>query len=173
VFELVETTSLEARIGLPANLAAALEPGRVYSLEGDLGQVDARLKSVTGVIDASQRTVTSVFDVLDPSKVSAGAVVRLEIQRDVNEPGFWVPVSALAENQRGLWSLYIARQAEDGWVAQPGLVEVIQSEGERAYVRGAVSDGDRIILNGLQRITPGQRVLPRLAPTAAATDAEG
>ncbi|WP_084419988.1 efflux RND transporter periplasmic adaptor subunit [Henriciella litoralis] len=173
VFELVETTALEARIGLPANLAAELEPGRVYTLKGDLGPVDARLKSVTGVIDAGQRTVTSVFDIIDPSKVSTGAVVRLEMQRDVNEPGFWVPVSALAENQRGLWSVYIARQQDDGWVAQPGLVEVIQSESERAYVRGAVSDGDRVILNGLQRITPGQQVLPRLSPTALATDVEG
>jgi len=41
VFELVETSALEARIGLPSVLASDLEIGGVYSLEGDRGPVDA------------------------------------------------------------------------------------------------------------------------------------
>ncbi|MEQ8557138.1 MAG: efflux RND transporter periplasmic adaptor subunit [Henriciella sp.] len=170
VFELVETGALEARIGLPSTLAAELETGETYTLSGDRGPVDARLRSVTGVINAGRRTVTSVFDILDPAAVSVGAVVRLQMAREVNEPGLWIPVSALSEGQRGLWSLYIAKQESDGWRVRPGLVEIIQSEGDRAYVRGAVSDGDRIIVDGLQRIAPGQRVSPRLDQTAAAAD---
>lgn len=166
VFELVETDALEARIGLPAALAAELIEGDSYTLIGDKGPVAATLRSVTGVIDSGQRTVTSVFDIDQPESVSVGAVARLQMQRNVSEPGLWVPVSALSEGQRGLWSLYIAKEEADGWRARPGLVEVVQSEGERAYVRGAVSDGDRIIIDGLQRITPGQLVLPKLDPTA-------
>ncbi|WP_370235784.1 MULTISPECIES: efflux RND transporter periplasmic adaptor subunit [Henriciella] len=166
VFELVESSALEARIGLPSSLAAELVVGDTYELLGDRGPVAATLRSVTGIIDSSQRTVTTVFDILDSDAVSTGAVVRLEMQRSVSEPGLWVPVSALSEGQRGLWSLYIAKQEEGAWRARPGLVEVIQSEGERAYVRGAVSDGDRIIIDGLQRITPGQAIHPKLAPTA-------
>ncbi|MGB3625636.1 MAG: efflux RND transporter periplasmic adaptor subunit [Henriciella sp.] len=166
VFQLVETEALEARIGLPASLAAELVEGDTYTLVGDRGPVSVKLRSVTGVIDSGQRTVTSVFDIEVPEAVSVGAVVRLQMQRDVSEPGLWVPVSALSEGQRGLWSLYIAKLEDGTWRARPGLVEIIQSEGERAYVRGAVSDGDRIIIDGLQRITPGQLVLPKLDPTA-------
>ncbi|MEM5518393.1 efflux RND transporter periplasmic adaptor subunit [Henriciella sp. AS95] len=166
VFELVETDALEARIGLPSSLAAELDIGHDYELLGDRGAVTAKLRAVTGIIDSGQRTVTTVFDIVDNTAVSTGAVVRLELQRNVSEPGLWVPVSALSEGQRGLWSIYIARQEDGVWRARPGLVEVIQSEGDRAYVRGAVSDGDRIIMDGLQRITPGQPVLPKLDPTA-------
>ena len=173
VFELVETGALEARLGLPANLASTLEPGKVYALESDGGPIDARLRSVTGVIEAGQRSVTTVFDVTDPRTVSPGAVVRLSLSRDVEENGLWLPVSALAEGQRGLWSLYIAVPQEGGWVARPGLVEVVQSDGERAFVRGAVSDGDRIIIDGLQRVAPGQAVAPRPAPLAASYSNEG
>ncbi|MCH2458608.1 MAG: efflux RND transporter periplasmic adaptor subunit [Henriciella sp.] len=173
VFELVETGALEARLGLPANLASTLEPGKVYALESDGGPIDARLRSVTGVIEAGQRSVTTVFDVTDPRTVSPGAVVRLSLSRDVEENGLWLPVSALAEGQRGLWSLYFAVPQEGGWVARPGLVEVVQSDGERAFVRGAVSDGDRIIIDGLQRVAPGQAVAPRPAPLAASYSNEG
>ena len=81
-----------------------------------------------------------------------------------------MPVTALSEGQRGLWSIYIARKDDDTWTVRPGLVEVIQSEGDQAFVRGAVSDGDLIIIDGLQRITPGQEVRPRLDQTANAAD---
>lgn len=173
IFQLVETGALEARIGLPAPLAAALEPGDIYTLSTDVGPVDAKLRSVTGIIDAGQRSVTSLFDITDAASVSAGTVVRLSVSRDVQENGLWLPVSALAEGQRGLWSLYIASPEGDGWVARPGLVEVVQTEGERVFVRGAISDGDRIIVDGLQRVAPGQSVSPRLVPLAAGQATEG
>lgn len=173
IFQLVETGALEARIGLPALLAAALEPGDIYTLSTDVGPVDAKLRSVTGIIDAGQRSVTSLFDITDAASVSAGTVVRLSVSRDVQENGLWLPVSALAEGQRGLWSLYIASPEGDGWVARPGLVEVVQTEGERVFVRGAISDGDRIIVDGLQRVAPGQSVSPRLVPLAAGQATEG
>ncbi|WP_018147952.1 efflux RND transporter periplasmic adaptor subunit [Henriciella marina] len=173
IFQLVETGALEARIGLPAPLAAALEPGDIYTLSTDIGPVDARLRSVTGVIDAGQRSVTTVFDIIDAASISVGAVVRLSVSRDVQENGLWLPVSALAEGQRGLWSLYIASPENDGWVARPGLVEVVQTDGDRVFVRGAIEDGDRIIVDGLQRVAPGQLISPRLVPLASGLATEG
>ncbi|MEL6861266.1 MAG: efflux RND transporter periplasmic adaptor subunit [Pseudomonadota bacterium] len=160
IFELVETGSLEARIGLTAQLTEALELGSMYDLISDQGAVPATLRSMTGVIDANNRTVTVLFDIEDPNSVAAGAVVRLEMEREIDEPGMWVPVSALSEADRGLWSVYIARRDGSGWTAELGIVEIVYQAGERVFVRGAMSDGDRIIMDGLQRITPGQPVTP-------------
>jgi RND family efflux transporter MFP subunit len=160
LFELVETDALEARIGLTAVLADTLEIGAAYDLISDQGEIPATLRSVTGVIDASNRTVTTLFDISDPNAVAAGAVVRLGMEREIREPGLWLPVSALTEADRGLWSIYVARRTGGEWVAEPGIVEIIHQEGDRIYVRGAVRDGDRVIIDGLQRITPGQPVTP-------------
>ncbi|MCR9078649.1 MAG: efflux RND transporter periplasmic adaptor subunit [Hyphomonadaceae bacterium] len=160
VFELVETGNLEARLGLTARLADKLEIGEVYELSSDQGPVLATLRSMTGVIDASNRTVTTLFDVQNANAVSAGAVVRLSMEQDIDEPGLWLPVSALTEADRGLWSVYIARRFGGGWQAEPGIVEIVHQSGDRVYVRGAVRDGDRVIIDGLQRITPGQPVTP-------------
>lgn len=160
LFELVESNVLEARIGLTAALADTLEIGELYDLTSDQGNVPATLRSMTGVIDASNRTVTTLFDIADPSSVSAGAVVRLGLAREINEPGLWLPVSALTEAERGLWSIYTARRDGGEWIAEPGIVEIIHQDGDRVYVRGAMSEGDRVIIDGLQRITPGQPVTP-------------
>ncbi|MEO1661009.1 MAG: efflux RND transporter periplasmic adaptor subunit [Pseudomonadota bacterium] len=160
LFELVETDYLEARIGLTAALANKLEVGEVYDLISDRGPVAATLRSVTGVIDTSNRTVTTMFDIEDPSSTSAGAVVRLSMDQKISEPGLWLPVSALTEADRGLWSIYIARRTSGEWLAEPGLVEILHQDGERIFVRGAIRDGDKVIIDGLQRITPGQPVTP-------------
>lgn len=160
IFELVETTQLEARIGLTAKTANTLDIGEIYELSSDQGPVLATLRSVTGVIDANNRTVTTLFDIVDPDRIAAGAVVRLEVMQVIDEPGLWLPVSALTESDRGLWSIYIARRNGGGWTAEPGIVEIVHQTGERVFVRGAVRDGDRVITDGLQRLTPGQPVTP-------------
>lgn len=173
VLELVETGKLEARIGLSAPLARELKIGADYMLASDRGDVRATLRSVTNVIDATQRTVTTVFDIQEPEKVSAGAVARLSLKRTLGERGMWMPISALSEREHGLWSVYIARQTEGQWRAELGAIEIIHTDGDRAYVRGAVRDGDMVIMDGLQRITPGQQVIPKQGKQAASLPKNG
>lgn len=173
LFELVETDVLEARIGLTAALADTLDIGSVYDLTSNQGVSEATLRSVTGVIDTSNRTVTTIFDINDANSVSAGAVVRLGMEREIDEPGLWLPVSALAEADRGLWSVYKARRDGDAWLAEPGIVEILHQDGERVFVRGSIRDGDRVIVDGLQRITPGQPVTPNDVSTVGLVAGNG
>ncbi len=170
VFELIEDGVLEARIGVPSDAAATLVVGDVYVLEGDRGPVDAVLRAKTGAIDAGRRTIAAVFDIEQPDLVSSGAVARLGVKRSVDERGFWAPVSALSEANRGLWSVYVLEREGSDYVAVPRLVEVVHSEGAMAFVRGAVDDGERFVSDGLQRLAPGQRVMPVATETVAATE---
>ncbi|MEM1106464.1 MAG: efflux RND transporter periplasmic adaptor subunit [Pseudomonadota bacterium] len=168
IYELVEAASLEARIGVPAGAAALLEPGARYTLEVDGRSVDAILRAETGVINARQRTVTTVFDLPADAAVATGAVARLGLNREVGERGLWVPVSALSEASRGLWSVYVADPDGAGHLVRRRLVEIVHTDGPRAFVRGALEDGDLVIVDGLQRITPLQPVTPLRGSTSGA-----
>ncbi len=161
ILELVEAGDLEARIGVSARIVPELVPGNTYTLEAETGPVEAPLRSVTGVVDASQRTVAAVFDVPATSGVPAGSIVRLKMDRKMQEKGFWVPLKALSSANRGMWTVYAVVGEGSVWRAQPRLVEMVYPAGDRAYVRGPVEAGDRIIVDGLQRVTPGARVTPR------------
>ena len=167
ILDLVEAAHLEARIGLPANSAARLVPGDAYTLQADTGAIEAVLRSVTGVIDPAQRTVAAVFEINDAEIIASGAVVRLNMERDIDEPGFWVPVKALSTASRGLWTIYVAEPTESGWHVASRPVEMVHTDGDRAFVRGAVTAGERVITDGLQRIVPGQPVEPRDAHRAS------
>lgn len=161
ILRLVETGPMEARIGLPAPVADRLEAGDDYTLLVDGREVPARLRSQTGVIDARARTVTAVFEIDADAGVTSGSVVRLSMEDRIDAPGVWVPVSALTEVSRGVWSVLVAEPRDGRAYARPRPVTIIHTDGSRAYVRGVIEDGDQIILEGLQRIAPGQPVQPR------------
>lgn len=160
LMELVEAGKLEAEIGVPAGVVADLAPGKVYTLLADTGPVEATLRGVTGVVNASQRTVAAVFDINDAALVPAGTLVRLSFPRTIDEGGFWVPLKALTSATRGLWTIYVAVPDGDQWRAETRVVEMVHTAGDRAFVRGPMQPGDRIITDGLHRITPGVPVIP-------------
>lgn len=160
ILELVERDQLEARIGLTADLASGLQIGSAYTLTTEAGDVEATLRTVTGIIDRTSRTVAAVFDLPRADHIDPGAVARLTLPDEQEEMGFWVPVSALSERERGLWSVYVARRLAEGWHVQADRVEIIHTSGERAYVRGGLRDQDLVIMEGLHRLTPGQLVTP-------------
>ncbi|MEL6257428.1 MAG: efflux RND transporter periplasmic adaptor subunit [Pseudomonadota bacterium] len=169
VFEIVEDTALEARIGLPADAAAGLKPGEAYTLDVNGNQIPAILRATTDVIDQTQRTITAVFDLADAVEARSGEVARLAVERSVSEDGFWTPLSSLTEGNRGLWAVYVAEPLSDGgYRAAPRAVEIVHSEADRAFVRGAVSNADLVIMEGLQRLTPGMRVAPTNRPSDVA-----
>lgn len=160
VLRLVENTALEIRIGLPAIAVTALVEGEVYNFLTNDGTIEARFRTSTGVVDVRTRTVSAIFDI-ESGTARAGEVARLQLETGISDNGFWVPTSALTEGRRGLWSVQTLVSSENGdWIIEPRVVETLRVEVDRAFVRGAVNDGDRIVASGLQRVTAGQIVTP-------------
>lgn len=169
ILRLIENGALEAHIGLPPEAAASLRPGDAHTLDIDGRAVPATLHIVVQSVERETRTVTAVFR-LEASALD-GALARVRVARRLDEPGFWLPLGALAESHRGLWSAYVLvpptdDDAQDGRGAAPGPVlraerrqlEVIHVETERAFVRGTLRDGDTVVWSGAHRLVPGQLV---------------
>ncbi|WP_019962336.1 efflux RND transporter periplasmic adaptor subunit [Woodsholea maritima] len=167
IVQIVEHQALEASVGLPVEEAAGLVAGERYHFEVDGRQIEGRFRAATGVVDRQSRVVSAVFDIDASQNVAPGAVARLILNHSLAERGFWVPISALSEGRRGLWTVYILTPEGEGsgagQVVSARTVEVIHTEGERVYIRGAVDDRSLIIHGGTQRVTPGQHVVLRRA----------
>lgn len=159
--DLVELDAPEIRVGLPYAQAALLEPGDPASFVIAGRPVSGVLRASTGVIDRATQTVTAVFDV-EPSAAAPGEVARLRITSAVQAEGFWVPIIALTESRRGLWSVLVLGEPDEagGHRLEPRTVDILYTETDRVYVRGAVRDGEMILAGGRDRVVPGQRVRP-------------
>jgi multidrug efflux pump subunit AcrA (membrane-fusion protein) len=93
-----------------------------------------------------------------PDGVRSGDLARIALERNVASTGMWLPITALAESRRGLWSAYVVVPSESGPVVERREVEVLHAESDRAFVRGTLRDGETVVATGLHRLVPGQRV---------------
>ena len=153
---LVETSKREAHVGIPESAVTSLTVGDAYTINWQNVSASAQLRSLLPEVNPNTRTVTAVFTVAD-QRIPLGAVVELSLQQRVSGNGFWVPIEALTAMDRGLWGVFII-DAEN--VVQQRLVEIVHNEGDRAFVRGLLSNSDRVVATGTQRIVAGQRVIP-------------
>lgn len=172
VLAVQESASPEVRIGIAGRLSERLAVGETRALVINGRTVPAVVDAVLPFRDPTTRTVDVIFSIDDGSTVP-GDLARLVLEEQVEARGFWLPVSALAEGNRGLWTAYVAMPIDFAGRSatgathylEPRPVEILYEATDRVFVRGALSEGDRYVTGGLTRVVPNQQV--RLASDPA------
>lgn len=159
LFELQSSEAPEARIGISPEASASLVAGDAYTLTVNDRPVSATLRTVVPRRDERTRTLDAIF-VVDGSapSVHPGDLVRLDVERFVEAPGFWVPVAALTEGPRGLWQSLVAEADGANYVLGKRTLEVLYADESRAFVRGTLVPGDLLVSEGTHRVVAGQIV---------------
>ena len=158
VVRIVASGMREAHIGISVEQAAALQTDQSYPIIVRNIPVEARLRSIRPDIDPATLTTTAVFVL--PADVEAldGEPVALSISENVSESGGWLPIGSLIEGERGLWTVLRIGEQDGNSVALREAVEVLHVDGNMAYVRGTLAAGQRVIADGIHRVTPGTPV---------------
>ncbi len=173
---LVGDRDLRARIGVPPEVAAALEDGRLYRLEIGGRRVDGRLTARLPELDASTRLQALLFALDGQPGAVIGQSCRLLLSVRTDQPGIWLPVSALHRGERGLWSCLalvpLARVAQAAISAERSnplyrletrMLEVVAlGEGE-VFVQGQLVAGELVVASAPDRLAPGQVVRTQAA----------
>lgn len=175
---LLEIGRPQARIGAPPDIALSLDRAETHLIEIGDRVFEGRIAAVRPDLDPVTRTVGVLFDLYAPAQTPAsgaaptlvmGETARLRTTRSVPTEGAWVPLSALQEGRRGLWTVYVAAPDADGWRLTQEAVETLHVAANRAFVRTSLSEGALIVASGVNRVARGQRVRP--VPFEPAADA--
>jgi membrane fusion protein (multidrug efflux system) len=134
-----------------------LANGQVYDEFGYLDFADL-------IVDPSTGTQTVRARFANPSRtLLPGQFVRGRIITTGNRPGIRIPERAV-QLDGGVASVSLV--AEDGTVVHRNIDLGEQGEGQWA-VRDGLKTGERVIVDGWQKVQPGQHVEARPAPTPA------
>jgi RND family efflux transporter MFP subunit len=158
VVRFIETAGREAHIGVAVGRAADLQPGSIYQLTLRKQGFEAELLSVRPDVDPVTRVTTAVFAIPNMIDAVDGEPVTLQLSETVRARGGWLPIAALLEGNRGLWT--VLRLSDEGGqtVTVREAVEVIEIRRDQAYVYGTLPAGSRVVASGAHRITPGTPV---------------
>ncbi len=183
IVRLVEDIKPEVEIGIPLAIASELEIGSLQRVEIGKQSFSAKLVSILPEVNTSTRTRTAVLRLDRSRSVSPQQIARLEVNQNIATEGYWLPIAALSKGERGLWACYVAIEESDATVGagfvdrltvsdrslskpartkiyrvQKQDLEVLYGEGDRVFVRGTLQPGDRVIVEGVQRVVVGQLV---------------
>jgi len=158
VVKLVETDRREAHIGVAVEHVDLLTPGSEHELILRQQPLQAELLAVRPDVNPVTRTATAVFALPPDVKALDGEPIMLDLPQLVPMRGGWLPISALLEGQRGVWTVVQIVELEGVLRAVREAVEVLEIQGDMAYVRGTITDGNLIVANGVHRLTPGVSV---------------
>ena len=169
VFELLERVNPEVRIGLVGDAVDGVVVGQRHQLLIRGRSVPATVDAVLPIRARNTRSVDVVFNLHVPlNGIRRGDLTRLSIEKRIEEAGFWLPLSALSEGVRGLWTVYVVQSVQ----GQPSElerreIEVLHVNAERVFVRGTLVNNELIVVDGRHRLVPGQHV--EIAPLVGTT----
>jgi membrane fusion protein (multidrug efflux system) len=138
-----------------------LEDDKVYSREGKLKFRDVTVDPTTGSV-----SLRMVFPNPD-SVLLPGMFVRAIVEEGVNEEAILAPQQGVTRDQKGLPYALVA--GKDG-KAEQRMLTLDRTIGDRWLVTKGLAAGDRVIVDGLQRIRPGADV--KAVPFPAGPNAE-
>ncbi len=145
-----------------AKVTLILEDGKPYAEPGKLQFSDVTVDQSTGSV-----TIRAIFP--NPKRVLLpGMFVRARIEEGVNDNAFLVPLIGVSHDQKGQAVALVV--GADNKVA-PRTLTTTGMQGQNWIVEGGLQPGDRVIVQGVDKVRPGATVKTVPAKLAPAPDA--
>jgi RND family efflux transporter MFP subunit len=142
--------AVTVRIGLPTQSG--------YPYEGRLDYVSPTADATTGTVMARVIVDNSNHDLLPNYLVRVRASAQV-----LAAPTLFVPNVALSTDQQGRYVLVVDKNN----IVQQQHVQTGQEDGALTVITSALEADDNVIVTGLDRAIPGNKVAPRPAPPPA------
>lgn len=147
--------SYQLELALPENAAARVKPGTAVqvTLDAVASSFAARIAEVVPTADPASRTFIAKIS-LTQKGLKSGMFGRGAINAGSTTNGIAVPKKAVIEQGAltSVWSI------DKGNIARMRIVKVGRLTGERIEILSGLSDGDRVAVSGVEKITEGARV---------------
>ncbi|MGI2259538.1 efflux RND transporter periplasmic adaptor subunit [Shewanella sp. GXUN23E] len=166
VFTLVQDNNPKAYIGVPVEIARQLAAGQQMPLRVGKQTFNTHIEGISAEVNPVTRTVELRLALPTDARVFNGELAYLQYQQTIDTEGFWVPVSALTDGVRGRWNIYVLRSQGEKQVIERRDIDILYTDDQQAFVRGALNQGEQYISQGLHKLVAGQQVNP-VNPVAA------
>jgi RND family efflux transporter MFP subunit len=142
---------------IPVEIGLQTEQG--YSYKGTIDYIAPQVDPNTGTLE-----VRGIFDNKTLALIP-GLFVRVRVPLGPPQPALLVDDIAIGANQLGSYVLVV--NAQD--VVEQRVVKTGQLQGGLRVIESGLQPGDKVVIDGLQRAVPGNKVAPETVAMGAAT----
>lgn len=157
VFGITSIDNYQARFAVPADVVEQFDINEPVLVKvGDINVADTVTQRLP-VRNVQTRTIDILVTLNSNERVRPGDMAILSGFRSHTETGAWLPVNALSNGLRGLWRVFVLTNQQNAQL-EARVVEVVYTDGNKAFVRGALKDGEMYVSEGTHKLAPGQMV---------------
>jgi membrane fusion protein, multidrug efflux system len=154
---------LALRQALKKGLLESPAPGQasVHLLfdDGTEYKYPGRLLFSESTVDQTTGQITMRAEIPNPDgDLLPGMYIRVEIEQGVEQAALAVPEQAIQRDSMGRAQLYVVNKDN---VAELRDVRLGRAVGQRTIVTEGLKGGDRVVVEGFQKIRPGAAVMPQ------------
>lgn len=166
IFTLVQDKNPQAFVGVPIKIAQQLKTKQHVLLNVGNRNYTAQIAGIGAEVNPVTRTVPLRLSLPIDAQVINGELAYLVYEIQIQQVGYWVPISALTDGIRGLWNLYVITPndrsdisaAEDTFNVERRDIEILYTKDDMAYIQGALQVNESYISQGLHKLVVGQQV---------------
>jgi RND family efflux transporter MFP subunit len=157
VIGITSVEALQARFAVPADVIEQFGINNSVTVRISEQEVRGIVSQQLPVRNLQTRTIDILVTLDSSVNVRAGDMAVLVGSRFHKEVGSWLPVNALSNGLRGLWRVFVLSDGQTPKL-EARVVEVVYTDGNNAFVRGALKEGDIFVNEGTHKLAPGQMV---------------
>ena len=154
----MDNGSLKKANGGQAKVTLLLADGSTYAESGKLQFSDVSVDLATGNVTLRALFPNPKFDLLP------GMYVRAVLENGVNEKAIVVPQQGVTRNQKGQATALVLTGENK---VEQRILTTGATIGDKWLVTSGLAEGDRVIVEGLQKVRPGATATVAKAPAAA------
>lgn len=137
--------------GVDRTVTLLLADGSTYEHTGSLTAAEPHVDETTGVVTLRMEFANT------ESLLLPGMYVQAEIPQGQIRDAILAPQEGVTRDRRGR---PVAMVVNDQNVIEERMLDIVQDQGNRWVVRDGLSDGERVVVEGFQRIGAGMTVAP-------------
>ena len=164
IFTLVQNKNPQAFVGVPVKIAQQLKTKQDVLLNVGDNNYTAQIAGISAEVNPVTRTVPLRLSLPIDAQVINGEIAYLIYDTQIQQTGYWVPISALTDGIRGLWNIYVIKPSkgsdavEDTFSIERRDIEILYTKDDMAYIQGALQVNEHYVSQGLHKLVVGQRV---------------
>ena len=154
LIDLMESGTGEIKVGVPVESVRLIQIGSKLDVTVRDTVEQATIVSIAPAVDPATQTV-AIRLLLQGTAFRFGEFVNVKLARPEDISGFWVPNTALVEDERGLWNLFTI---DDDNIVKKYSASIIHADSQQVFVDVGGYEGLNVVVSGLNRIAPGMQV---------------
>ena len=141
-------------------------PIQLVLADGSTHPFPGHIRAMQSRVDPTTGTMTVEVEFPNPDHIlRAGQFARIRSVSDILHGALVVPQKAI-EDLQGIKRVYVVGAGDS---VQVHTVTIGPASGDLQVIQSGVQAGDRVIVEGIQRVRPGVVVVPKPAPAAGDT----